>query len=443
MSLKLTNTLTGRTEEFKPLSGTLGIYTCGMTVQDRPHVGHMRAYVTSDVLRRYLEFCGHKVMALQNVTDIDDKIIARSQEEKTDYRIIAERYHQEYLDVADRMNIKRPDVFPRATQHIQEMIELIERLVTKGVAYAAGGDVYFEVAKFPDYGKLSKKKVEDLIAGHRVAPGEHKRSPADFALWKAAKPGEPYWHSPWGKGRPGWHIECSAMAMHYLGDSFDIHMGGEDTIFPHHENEIAQSEAATGKPFARFWIHNAHVNLTGEKMSKSTKHFYAALDILDKYSANAVRLYFLKAHYRSPIEFSHERLDEAEAAWVRITNFLKRTDATTAQPDYEPLKAAMDDDLNTPHVLGQVFDAVASGDAARVGGYLLKLGFTVPVVMNLDTMRRVEVADEEAARLVQEREAARKDKDFALADKLRARLDGMGLIVEDTPQGPRLIPKEK
>ena len=376
MSLKLTNTLTGRAEEFKPLSGTVGIYTCGMTVQDQPHVGHMRAYVTSDILRRYLEFSGYKVMALQNVTDIDDKIIARSQEEKTDYRIIAERYHQEYLDVADRMNILRPNVFPRATQHIQEMIELIERLVAKGVAYESGGDVYFEVAKFPDYGKLSKKKVEDLIAGHRVALGELKRSPADFALWKAAKPDEPYWHSPWGKGRPGWHIECSAMSMHYLGDTFDIHMGGEDTVFPHHENEIAQSEAATGKPFARFWIHNAHLNLTGEKMSKSTKHFYAARDILDKYSANAVRLYFLKAHYRSPIEFSHERLDEAEAAWTRIDNFLKRATGTDAKPDFAPFKAAMDDDLNTPQTLGLIFDAVAAGDAARIQGYLAALGFT-------------------------------------------------------------------
>jgi cysteinyl-tRNA synthetase len=439
MSLKLTNTLTGRAEEFKPLSGTVGIYACGMTVQDRPHVGHMRAYVTSDVLRRYLEFSGCKVMALQNVTDIDDKIIARSQEEKTDYRVIAERYHQEYLDVADRMNIRRPDIFPRATQHIQEMIELIERLMEKGAAYESGGDVYFEVAKFPDYGKLSKKKVEDLIAGHRVAPGELKRSPADFALWKAAKPGEPYWYSPWGKGRPGWHIECSAMAMHYLGDTFDIHMGGEDTIFPHHENEIAQSEAATGKPFARFWIHNAHLNLTGEKMSKSTKHFYAARDILDKYSANAVRLYFLKAHYRSPIEFSYERLDEAEAAWARIDNFLKRAGAPQTEPDLAPLRAAMDDDLNTPHALGLVFDAVSSGDAGRVARYLDVLGFRVSEAATTgpDADRRAETE-----RLLEQRRQARNDRDFALADKLRDRLDGMGFIVEDTPQGQRLIPKE-
>jgi cysteinyl-tRNA synthetase len=435
MSLKLKNTLTGGIEEFKPLSGTVGVYTCGMTVQDQPHVGHMRAYVTSDVLRRYLEFSGFKVLALQNVTDIDDKIIQRSLEEKTDYRVIAERYHQEYLEVADRMNILRPGVFPRATQHIQEMVELIERLLTKGVAYAAGGDVYFEVARFPDYGKLSKKKLEDLIAGRRVALGELKRSPADFALWKAAKPGEPYWHSPWGKGRPGWHIECSAMAMHYLGDTFDIHMGGEDTVFPHHENEIAQSEAATGKPFARFWIHNAHLNLTGEKMSKSTKHFYAARDILDKYSANAVRLYFLKAHYRSPIEFSYARLDEAEAAWTRITNFLKRA-GSGGTSDHAPLRSALDDDLNTPQALGLVFDAVSSGDAGRVAQYLEVLGFRLAKAAESGPGNQTG-----AEAILEQRQRARKDRDFALADKLRAQLDGMGFMVEDTPQGQRLIPK--
>jgi cysteinyl-tRNA synthetase len=514
MSLKLTNTLTGRAEEFRPLSGTVGIYTCGMTVQDRPHVGHMRAYVTSDVLRRYLEFSGYKVFAVQNVTDIDDKIIARSHEEKTDYQVIAQRYHQEYLDVAKTMNIKPPDVFPRASEHIQEMIELIERLVEKGVAYESGGDVYFEVAKFPNYGKLSKKKVEDLIAGHRVAPGELKRSPADFALWKAAKPDEPYWPSPWGNGRPGWHIECSAMAMHYLGETFDIHMGGEDTIFPHHENEIAQSEAATGKPFARFWIHNAHINLRGEKMSKSTKHFLAARDILEKYSPNVLRLYLLQAHYRSPLEFSFELLDAATSAWTRIEDFLKRAGAAETEPDLAPLRAAMDDDLNTPHVLGQVFDAVAAGDAARVRAYLLALNFAVPVVVRSDTLRKVGVKSstrmaigfslstrfevfpsqlsdvldarnrcengghkdvlalidqaldemgmirtergwertdqkrpgdelQVTNRLLDARDLARQNKLYEIADILRAGFDKLGLIVEDTPQGTRLIRNEK
>jgi cysteinyl-tRNA synthetase len=438
MNLKLTNSLTGRLEPFEPLSEPVRVYTCGMTVQDRPHMGHMRAYVTSDVLRRYLSFLGYKVLAVQNITDIDDKVIARSEEEKTDYRLIGERYHQEYLDVADRMNIIRPDIFPRATQHIQEMIELIERLVTKGVAYESGGDVYFAVGKFPGYGKLSKKKLEDLIAGHRVAPGELKRSPADFALWKAAKPGEPFWYSPWGKGRPGWHIECSAMAMLYLGETFDIHMGGEDTIFPHHENEIAQSEAATGKPFARFWIHNAHVNLTGEKMSKSTKHFYAARDILEKYDPNAVRLYFLKAHYRSPIEFSYERLDEAVTAWTKIANFLKRAATADAQPDYAPLRAAMDDDLNTAHVVGMVFDAVAAGDAARVKGYLSVLGFR----LESPSRRPFPFKGEgEPERLLVLRQEARKNRDFALADKIRDQLAALGYIVEDTPQGPRLLRK--
>jgi cysteinyl-tRNA synthetase len=438
MTLRLSNTLTGRIEEFKPLTGTIRMYACGMTVQDRPHAGHMRAYITSDVLRRYLSFLGHKVLAVQNVTDIDDKIITRSQEEKTDYRTIGERYHQEFLDVADRMNIERSDLYPRATQHIQEMIELIEKLLEKGFAYIAGGDIYYDVPKFAEYGKLSKKRLDDLIAGFRVETGDVKHSPADFALWKATKPGEPYWHSPWGKGRPGWHIECSAMAMHYLGETFDIHLGGEDTIFPHHENEIAQSEAATGRPFAKFWVHNAHINLSGEKMSKSTKHFLAARDILDKYDPNAVRLYFLKAHYKSPIEFSFERLDEAQAAWARIDNFLKRATAVEARPDYEPLKAAMDDDLNTPHALGQVFDAVTTGDAARVTGYLRVLGFCVELPSSQSSTPH---ETGELEQLLAQRQAARKNRDFDLADKIRDRLSALGYVVEDTPHGPRIIPK--
>jgi cysteinyl-tRNA synthetase len=412
------------------------MYTCGMTVQDRPHMGHMRAYVTADVLRRYLEFSGLKVLMAQNFTDIDDRIIEKARAEASDYRLLAERYTNEYLEVADKLNIKRADIYPRATQHIQEIVELVERLVAKGAAYESGGDVYFSVEKFPGYGKLSKKKLEDLIAGHRVALGELKHSPADFALWKAAKPGEPYWHSPWGKGRPGWHIECSAMAMHYLGETFDIHTGGEDLVFPHHENEIAQSEAATGRPFVRFWVHNAMVNLTGEKMSKSTKHFIAAKDILEKYSPQALRMYFLKAHYRTQIEFSEERLAEAEAAWTRIDNFLKRSTATGVHPDYEPLRAALDDDMNTPHALGLVFDAVSAGDAARVRGYLEILGFRLSPIETAATTDA-----DEAQRLLAEREEARKAKNFKRADDIRVRLSEMGYTVEDTPRGARLLRK--
>jgi cysteinyl-tRNA synthetase len=435
MSLRLTNTLSGRIEDFAPLSDTVRVYTCGMTVQDRPHMGHMRTFITADVLRRYLEHTGRKVLLAQNFTDIDDRLIIRSQAESTDYRVIAERYTSEYFDVADRLNILRAGVYPRATQHIQEIIDLIERLVARGTAYESRGDVYYAVDKFPDYGKLSHKKLEDLVAGHRVAPGDLKRSPADFALWKAAKPAEPYWYSPWGKGRPGWHIECSAMSMHYLGETFDIHVGGEDLIFPHHENEVAQSEAATGKPFARYWLHNAMLNLAGEKMSKSTKHFFAARDVLEKYSPNAVRLYLLKAHYKSPIEFSYDRLDEAEAAWTRIDNFLKRAQAPAAcADDFAPLQAAMDDDLNTPHALGLVFDAVAADNAPRVHSYLSVLGFRTQssTVSSCDSRA-------EAERLLAERQQARKSKDFALADRLRAQIEGLGYTLEDTPQGPRLL----
>ncbi|MCX8014435.1 MAG: cysteine--tRNA ligase, partial [candidate division WOR-3 bacterium] len=272
MALVLTNTLTQKKETFNSPSNTVNIYICGMTVQGPPHFGHLRAYITADILIRYLQYLGYKTKVIQNFTDIDDKIIEKSLEEKTDYRIIAKRNIDEYFEVADKMNIKRADFYPYATQHIQEIIELIQKLIDKGFAYQSNADVYFAVEKFTDYGKLSKKRLDDLVAGARVEIREHKKHPADFALWKASKENEPWWQSPWGKGRPGWHIECSAMAMCHLGETIDIHLGGEDLIFPHHENEIAQSESATGKPFVRYWIHNAMLNLTGEKMSKSTKH---------------------------------------------------------------------------------------------------------------------------------------------------------------------------
>jgi len=377
MSLFLTNTLTQRKEEFKPLSDTVNIYICGMTVQGPPHFGHMRAYITSDILIRYLEFSGYKIKVVQNFTDIDDKVIEKSLEEKIDYRVIAEKNIQEYYEVADKMGIRRVDIYPKATQHIQEIIELIEKLIAKGYAYEVKGDVYFEVDKFSDYGKLSKKKLDDLIAGARVEIRKHKKNPADFALWKASKENEPWWESPWGKGRPGWAIECSAMSMHYLGETLDLHLGGEDLIFPHHENEIAQSEAATGKPFVRYWIHNAMLNLTGEKMSKSTKHFITAKEMLAKYSPNVLRLYFLKSHYRSPQEFDYKILDSCKESWEKIQNFLN-TSWTETQDflnqknkihNYRGgsefaktmFKKAMDDDLNTPKVIAFLFGAIKDG----------------------------------------------------------------------------------
>jgi cysteinyl-tRNA synthetase len=385
MALHLTNTLSGKKELFKPLGDTVKIYICGMTVQGPPHFGHMRAYITSDILIRYLKFLGYKMKVIQNFTDIDDKVIEKSLEEKIDYRVIAEKHIQEYYEVADKMNIRRADIYPKATQHIQEIIELIQKLINKGYAYESGGDIYFAVDKFSDYGKLSKKKLDDLIAGARVEVRTQKKNPADFALWKASKPNEPYWESPWGQGRPGWAIECSAMSMHYLGETLDLHLGGEDLIFPHHENEIAQSEAATGKPFVRYWIHNSMLNLTGEKMSKSTKHFITAKELLDKYAPNVLRLYFLKSHYRSPQEFDFKILDANKEAWTRIHDFLKTaiteldehilqsenkvgnlnahgTEISSRSPKtINTYKEAMDDDLNTPKAIAIIFNRIKDG----------------------------------------------------------------------------------
>ncbi|MEO0096454.1 MAG: cysteine--tRNA ligase, partial [candidate division WOR-3 bacterium] len=322
MSLKLYNTLTGSLEEFKPQSDVVRIYSCGLTVQGPPHVGHIRASMTRDILRRWLEFLGYKVRSIENFTDVDDKIIAKQKEFNTDWRMIAEENIQKYINLCDSLNIMKPHYYPRASQHIEEIIDLIQRLIEKGFAYEKSGDVYYRVRKFSDYGKLSKKSIDELLSGARIEPTELKEDPLDFALWKAAKPDEPYWLSPWGKGRPGWHIECSAMSMHYLGESFDIHTGGEDLIFPHHENEIAQSEGATGKEFVHYWLHNGMVNITGEKMSKSTGRYFLMEDIVKDFSPNVIRLFLLKTHYRSPIEFSKERLEEAKSAFERIQTFI-------------------------------------------------------------------------------------------------------------------------
>ncbi|RKZ24516.1 cysteine--tRNA ligase, partial [bacterium] len=297
------NTLTRKKEEFQPVEdGKVKIYFCGMTLQESPHVGHMRAFIFADVMRRYFEYKGYEVTYIQNFTDIDDKVIEKSREEGRDYRVITQEFEREYMEVSDALNIKRPLLFPRATQHIKEIIELIQKLEQKGFAYAVGGDVYFRVRAFKDYGKLSWRNIDELISGARVEVDPKKKDPLDFALWKSAKEGEPCWESPWGKGRPGWHIECSAMSMHYLGETFDIHGGGNDLIFPHHENEIAQSEAATGKTFARYWVHNAMVNIKGDKMSKSLKNFVPVKELLQKYEPDVIRYFLVSSHYRSPID---------------------------------------------------------------------------------------------------------------------------------------------
>ena len=435
------------------MKDSVRIYACGMTVQDRPHLGHMRAYITVDVLRRYLESLGYKVTLVQNFTDIDDKVLIRAREEGRDYRILTQRYIDEYLDVADELNIKRASFYPRATQHIQEIIELIQRLLQKGLAYESGGDVYYDVTKFPGYGKLSGKRIEDLIAGARVEPTEHKRNPLDFVLWKGKKEGEPYWLSPFGEGRPGWHIECSAMAMHYLGETLDIHAGGEDLIFPHHENEIAQSEGATGKTFVRFWFHNAFLNLKGEKMAKSTKHYYAVRDLLEKYSPNALRLFLLQTHYRTQIEFDFEAVERAERSFKRIEDFLLRAEPNLAKEwqikSDSPFREAMEDDLNTPKALALIFDLVSQGFKAleenrdlsdyyyQVKRYLEILGFEFT---HLKRERRKK--EEELLQLViKTRQSLREKGEYSLADDVRKGLLDIGYKVEDTKEGTRVIEK--
>jgi cysteinyl-tRNA synthetase len=467
--LSLTNTLTQQKEPFIPISEPVRIYVCGMTVQDQPHMGHMRAYITADILRRYLKFSNFQTLMVQNFTDIDDKIIERAKNENRDYRIIAEGFIQEYFEVADKLNIERAEIYPRATQHIQEIIVLVNRLIDKGLAYESNGDVYYDVTKFIDYGKLSKKKLDGLIAGARILPGEKKRGPMDFVLWKASKEGEPWWLSPWGKGRPGWHTECSAMGMHYLGETFDIHMGGEDLIFPHHENEIAQSEGATGKPFVNYWIHNAMLNLTGEKMSKSTKHYYAAKDVLAKYSANSIRLYFLQAHYRSQVEFNFERLDAVESAFARIDDFLRQAEAKIGKIEPNPentdtteFRAAMDDDLNTPKVAAMIFDLTTKGfvqlqnnDSASlkttyalVTLYLQTLGFLSPKrkdkVLEFETTLSLKPSVEfitirGTKEFKEARDLARKLKEFDIADKIREGFAEFGLELKDNHDGTTQI----
>ncbi|MCU0622160.1 MAG: cysteine--tRNA ligase, partial [Gemmatimonadales bacterium] len=318
MSLRVYDTLTREKRAFVPVHpGEVRMYVCGMTVQNKPHVGHLRAALAGEVMRRYLEWTGHRVTFVYNFTDVDDKIIERANEEGVEYSSVSERNIAAWLSAAELHNILPATVYPRATRHIPEMHALIATLIDKGHAYVAGGDVYFDVRSRADYGKLSGRRVDELREGYRIEPGEAKRDPLDFALWKGAKPGEPAWESPWGPGRPGWHIECSAMAMKYLGETFDIHGGGQDLIFPHHENEIAQSESATGRPFANFWTENGMVNLGGEKMSKSTGNLFFVEDIAKNADPEVVRFYLLSTHYRSPIEFTLERLGEAATAYAR------------------------------------------------------------------------------------------------------------------------------
>jgi cysteinyl-tRNA synthetase len=460
MALRIYDTLTREKREFVPVTpGRVGMYVCGMTVQDKPHVGHIRASLAGEVMRRYLEHRGYEVTYVYNFTDVDDRIIERANREGIEFASVSERNIEAYLRFATLHNIKPATHYPRATRHIGEILDLITRLIEKGHAYAAGGDVYFDVRSKADYGKLSGRDVNEMRSGARVEVGELKRDPLDFALWKGAKPGEPAWESPWGPGRPGWHIECSAMSMKYLGERFDIHGGGQDLIFPHHENEIAQSEAATGKPFANFWTENGLVNLSGEKMSKSTGILFFIEDIAAQADPEVVRFYLLSTHYRSPIEFSLERLEEARVAYQRLRTPLERAEAWSGSAGPAPggelgraveeagrlFHEAMDDDFNSAKALGHLFDLARDvnrgldeglGEEARAGARsLLELGKVLGLFWRVPAG---EAWDPEVLALVEQREAARKARDWKKADAIRADLGSRGVLVEDAAGGPKL-----
>jgi cysteinyl-tRNA synthetase len=468
MATRVFNTLTRGKEDLAPLhAGEIRMYVCGVTVYDLSHIGHGRSGIIFDVMRRYLKHRGHAVKFVKNFTDIDDKIIRKANQEGVSAQEISERYIEEYRTDMASLGVAPADIEPKATEHVPQMIALIERLIAKGVAYPVEGDVYFEVRRFPGYGKLSGKNLEELQAGARVEVDERKRDPMDFALWKATKPGEPSWKSPWGQGRPGWHVECSAMAMQYLGEVLDIHGGGEDLIFPHHENEIAQSEAATGKPFARYWLHNGFVNLAAEKMSKSLGNTLTIKELVRRHDPEALRLYLLGTHYRHPLEFGDERIVEAGRALARLRALKDEADrlATRGTPAPGPdhglfdevaahrarFEAAMDDDFNTPQALGVLFDLarvlhgareqVAQGTAGA-GAFLLGVGELVMlarVLGLLEGVRKEAVVDPQLkARiesLVYLRQEARRQRDFGEADRLRDELARLGVLIEDTRDG--------
>jgi len=474
VNLQLSNTLTRRKEPFVPRDeGRVGIYLCGPTVYGETHIGNLRNVVVFDVLRRHLVASGYEVLYVRNLTDVDDKIIAAAGHDPLRAFVVAERWARVYDEITAALGALPPDIVPRASGHIPEMLALIARLLEHGLAYQAGGDVFFAVGKWPDYGKLSGRDVGELRAGARVEVNPEKRDPLDFVLWKGAKPGEPTWDSPWGPGRPGWHIECSAMAARYLGAGFDIHGGGEDLVFPHHENEIAQSEGATGEPFARYWLHNAFLEVKGEKMAKSVGNVVSPRALLRRYRGVVLRYALLGAHYRSPLEFSNEALDDAAASYERLATFavnaaraLPPSEEDPAPPTApahglavvgeggwrERFVAALDDDLNVPAALAVLFDLVAEtnpligkaerDDAAAAGKLRERLALFGDLAARLGFTPLLDLPDQAAFPAVLDlvldlRERARAARDFAAADMVRERLAAAGIRVEDRVGGPR------
>jgi cysteinyl-tRNA synthetase len=461
MALKIFNTLSGEKDEFVPLTpGRVRMYVCGVTVYDSAHLGHCRFLITFDVIYRYLRFLGFDVTYVRNFTDVDDKIIKRANEEQVSWETITQRYIGEFHQDGEALGLFAPSVEPLATQHIAEIIDIIEQLEAKELAYRIDGDVYYSVAGFPSYGKLSRKNIDELEAGARVEVDERKRAPLDFALWKSSKPGEPTWDSPWGPGRPGWHIECSAMSTKYLGQPFDIHGGGRDLIFPHHENEIAQSEGALGRPLARFWLHNGFLNINQEKMSKSLGNFFTIREILEEFDAAALRHYFLASHYRSPMDFSKEGLSEAARATDRIYETIERLDHSTtarehAVPDsalLDSFRQEMDDDFNTPRALALIFDEVRALnrllDEKKTQG-IENRGAALRAMCDILGLLRDGYSERKKHRFLKKgnltalqieesigrRDRARLEKKWQEADRIRDELGREGIVLEDTAKG--------
>ncbi|WP_303869581.1 cysteine--tRNA ligase [Acetobacterium wieringae] len=459
--MKLYNTLTQQKETFIPIeAGKVRMYSCGPTVYNYFHIGNARPFIVFDVLRRFLEYTGYEVTFIQNFTDVDDKIINRSHEEGISPGDVSEKYIKEYFTDADALGIKRASVHPKVSEHIPEIIDMIKTLEEKGLAYNVDGNVYYRVDAFNDYGKLSKQSIDDLKSGARIDVNDEKNSPLDFALWKKKKDGEPYWESPWGQGRPGWHIECSAMSKKHLGETIDIHGGGQDLIFPHHENEIAQSEGCCGKPFANYWVHNGYINIDNEKMSKSKGNFFTVRDIAKTFDLEAVRMFLLMAHYRSPVNFSEPLLKQAASALERLYTakfqmiFLLENATAKAATEAEQVWidslskykndfiAAMDDDINTADAIAVIFELVrdlnsnldaTSSKAAIIAGQNIFAELTG--VLGLAVKEKETNLDEAVEELIAQRQAARKAKDFKRADEIRDELLAKGIVLEDTREG--------
>ncbi len=461
--LKLYNTLTKKVEEFIPIDpNEVKFYVCGPTVYDYFHIGNARSFIMADMVRRYLEYKGYKVKFVMNLTDVDDKIIKKSLEEKRDAKDVSTDYINAFFEDITKLKIKKATVYPKATEHMHEMIDMIKKLVDKNYAYNIDGNVFYDVKRFSEYGKLSGKNTEELEVGARIDANEEKKDPLDFALWKKAKEGEPFWDSPWGKGRPGWHVECSAMSCKHLGETFDIHAGGNDLIFPHHENEIAQSEAANGKPFVKYWLHFGFLNINEEKMSKSLGNFFTARDVLKKYSAEAIRLFFAQAYYRGPLNFSDDLLTAAEKGLEKINNLVDKVNSeikknnSGVKPDfnfnsyYKRFEEAMDDDFNTSQAIAVIFDFVKyvnrviapldNVDVSFYNGVKTFLTKTAENVLGIVDFNKTTTGDDKLVNdlielLIRLRTEAKQNKNYQLSDSIRDRLKEIGVVLQDSKEG--------